>query len=162
MVNNLINMLIGQEVYIEGYGFIGTTKEIEPPKVKFKQTEVNGRKIDTSLLEPMEAKIEIGEYNGTIWEALSKRDLELATFVIKKSTRDRKRKIPVYLELGAWVEEQEFGGKIGESDSITLNLNVQTYRLEVEGKEKYNIDIPNYICKINGIDKYEVLRNHIM
>ena len=92
MVQNLINMLIGQEVFVQGYGFIGTTKDIELPKVKFKQTEVNGRNVDTGLLEPIEAKIEVGEYNAVIWEAISKRDHEIATFVIKKSARDRQSK----------------------------------------------------------------------
>jgi|GEM_PF-1976940 P2 family phage contractile tail tube protein len=162
MVQNLINMLIGQEVFVQGYGFIGTTKDIELPKVKFKQTEVNGRNVDTGLLEPIEAKIEVGEYNAVIWEAISKRDHEIATFVIKKSARDRQSKKAIYVELGAWVSEQEFGGKIGDVDSIALDLNVQTYRLEVDGKEMYNIDIPNYVCKINGADKYETLRSHVM
>jgi len=123
-LDNLINILIGQEVYVEGYGFIGTTKDVKPPEVKFKQIEVNGQEIDTSLLEPMEAELEIGEYNSVIWEAISKRGLEIATFVIKKSTRDRRNQIPVYLEIGGWVKEQAFTGKVGESDTISLKINV--------------------------------------
>lgn len=162
MVQNLINTLVGQEVFVQGVGFIGTTKDISLPKVKFKQTDVNGRKVDTGMLEPLEAKIEVGEYNAVLWEAVSKRTHEIATFVIKKSVRDRAKKMGIYVEIGAWVSDQEFAGKIGDADSIVLNLNVQTYRLEVDGKEMYNIDIPNYICKINGVDEYEALRNHIL
>jgi len=155
-------MLIGQEVFVDGVGFIGTTKDIGLPKVKFKQSDVNGKKVDTGILEPLEAKIEVGEYNAVLWEAVSKRAHKIATFVIKKSVRDRAKKMGIYVELGAWVVDQEFTGKVSEPDGIALNLNVQTYRLEVDGKEMYNIDIPNYICKINGTDEYETLRKHIM
>ncbi len=163
MINNLANMLVGQSVFVQGYGFIGTTKDIELPKVKFKQTEVNGRNIDTGLLEPIEAKIEVAEYNSVIWDAISKRNFEdLATFVIKKSARDRQKQKSIYVEIGAWVSEQEFGGKQGEPDTIVLNLNVQTYTLEVDGSTLYKIDIPNYICQISGDDKYATIRQHIM
>ncbi len=162
MVQNLVNTLVGQQVFVEGVGFIGTTKDIELPSVKFKQVEVNGHNVDSGLLEPMEAKIEVAEYNPILWEAVRKRSHEMATFVIKKSVRDRTKKLGIYVEIGGWVTEQGFPGKISETDSITLTINVQTYRLEVDGKEMYNIDIPNYICKINGVDEYEELRKHIM
>ena len=163
MVQNLAGLLRGKDIFVEGIGFIGKTGEIDLPKVKFKQTEVNGQPIDTGLLEPLEASLEVLELNEVLYDAVGKRLNELATFVIKASSVSNSKETSIYVEIGAWVKEDELLlNNLGEKVGAKLTLNVQTYRLEVDGKEMYNIDIPGYICKIRGKDHYETLRKHIM
>ncbi len=162
MVQNLAGLLRGKDVFVEGVGFLGRTGDIELPKVKFKQTEVNGRNHDTGLLEPMEAKLEILEYNSVIWQAVSKRINELATFVIKASVISNSKETAIYCEIGGWVSEDDAAlNTVGDKTGIKLTIDVQTYTLEIDGAQAYKIDIPNYICTIGGADKYATLRSHI-
>ena len=163
MVQNLSGLLRGKDIFVEGVGFIGKTGDIELPKIKFKQAEINGHSIDTGLLEPLEANVEVLELNDVLWDAVGKRINELATFVIKASSVSNSKETNIYVEIGAWVKEDSVEmNNLAEKVGVKLTLNVQTYRLEIDGKEHYGIDLPNYICKINGKDHYETLRKHIM
>lgn len=163
MVQNLAGLLRGKDIFVEGVGFLGRTGDIEPPKVKFKQLEVNGRNMDTGLLEPMEASFEILEFNPVLYEAVSKRINEFATFVIKSSAVSNSKETSIYFEVGGWVKEEEpVMNNLGEKAGVKLTVDVQTYTLELGGSQVYKIDIPNYICVIGGQDKYATLRSHIM
>ncbi|NPA64849.1 MAG: hypothetical protein GXO16_07730 [Epsilonproteobacteria bacterium] len=162
MVQNLAGLLRGKDVFVEGVGFLGRTGDIELPKVKFKQTEVNGRNHDTGLLEPLEAQLEILEFNPVIWQAVQKRINELATFVIKASVISNSKETAIYCEIGGWVSQDEGAfNNVGDKAGIKLTIDVQTYTLEIDGAQAYKIDIPNYICTIGGADKYATLRSHI-
>lgn len=163
MANNLAAILRGKNVFVQGVGFIGKVGDIELPEVTFKQADVNGQDVDTGLLDKLEGKITIYEFNEILFEAVEKRLNDTATFVIKASVVNSGVETSIYVEIGAWVKKQGFELKnAAENAGVTLELNIQTYRLEIDGKEVYNIDIPNNICKINGSDKYDTLRKHIM
>jgi hypothetical protein len=160
---NYAALLRGKDVFVEGVGFIGKVGDIELPKISFKQADVNNMKIDTGVLEPMEAKLTLNELNDILWTAVSKRLKDMPTFVVKASAVSDGVETSIYVEMSGWVSESENPVKnVGDAIEVTLNINVQTYRLEIDGKEKYGIDIPNYICKIDGVDTYETLRKHIM
>ena len=70
---NYAALLRGKDVFVEGVGFLGKVGDIELPKLSFKQTEVNGLKVDTGILEPLEAKVVINDFNDVLFEALGKR-----------------------------------------------------------------------------------------
>ncbi|ADV47018.1 phage major tail tube protein [Nitratifractor salsuginis] len=163
---NLRHILRGRNVFVQGVGFVGTVGDVEPPVVKFKQAEDGnlGRNIDSGLLEPMECKLTIFDLNPVIFEAVGKRLGELASFVIKSSIVSGSKEIPVYFEVGAHVTEQEWENlkETGKETGINLTLNVVQYKLEIDGKEHYDIDADRYICKIDGKDHFENLRKQIM
>jgi P2 family phage contractile tail tube protein len=163
---NLRSVLRGRNVFVQGIGFVGTVGDIEPPVVKFKQAEDGnlGRNVDSGLLEPMECKLTIFDVNQVIFEAVGKRLGDLASFVIKSSIVAGGKETPVYFEIGAQVTEQEWENmkETAKETGINLTLSVIQYKLEIDGKEHYDIDADRYICKINGKDHFETLRKQIM
>ena len=158
---NLAAVLREKNVFIEGVGFVGRVGSVDLPEVSFKQEEINGRKIDTALLEPMEAKIEIYEVNEVLWSAFNKRIDELASFVVRESIVNNGVKTPLYFELGGWIDKlKDKSEKPGEGRSVEISLNVQVYKVELNGKVLNDIDIGNYICNIGGKDIYSEIRQH--
>lgn len=159
---NLAGILRGQRIFVEGVGFVGTTNKVEPPKVEFEVAEVAGREVDSGLLKPLSCTLEVTELNPVLWSAVQKRLGETATFTIKRSVANKGAEKQVYFEVTGWVKTQGGGdGDIGKEDVVSLEISVQGYKLEIDGKEMYDIDIPNDICKIDGKDNYETLRKHI-
>ena len=161
---NLQAILRGQNVYVEGIGFLGRVGEIEPPKVEFEMVEDGnmGRKVDTGLLKPMETKITILDLNPVLYEAVGKRLRETASVVIKRSVASNKKEEQVYFEVSGHIETEESEGKeVGKETGTVLTVSVVTYKLELGGTEMYDIDTDNYVCKINGVDKYETLRKQL-
>jgi len=161
---NLKMILRGQNVFLEGSGFLGKVGDIEPPKVEFEMVEDGnmGRKIDTGLLKPMECKLGLFDVNAIIYQTVGKRLNDTASFVIKQSTASASGESQVYFEIGGQVETHEPEGKeVGKETGNTLTVAITTYKLEIDGKEMYDIDVDNYICKIDGVDHYETLRKNI-
>lgn len=163
---NLRSALRGLSVFVEGIGFLGKVGDIETPAVEFEMIEDGnmGRKIDTGLLKPMEAKITIYDHNELLIQVVGKRLRETASFVIKTSTASDKKEQNIYIEITAHVEKQEMENpkEAGKETGITLSLAVTGYKLEIDGKEVYDLDVDRYICKIDGKDHYETLRKHLM
>ena len=159
-IENIAQVLRGQEVFVEGIGFIGKLQKVELPKVEFAVAEAaNGCPVDTGLLEKLEAQIEVAEHNQVLFQSVGKRLGETASVVVKKLTDGGGKGNRVLLEIGGWVKTQEFGdSKVKEVDTVGLSFTVLTYKLEIDGKTLYEIDIPNGICKIDGVDHYDAIR----
>lgn len=163
---NLRSILRGRNVFVEGIGFIGRVGDIEPPKVEFEQAEDGnmGRKVDTGLLKPMECKIVLYDLHEVIFDAVGRRLQEIASFVIKSSMATNAGEQMVYFEIGGQVTSQEFDNlkETSKESGISLEVSVVRYKLEIGGKEHYDIDADAMICKINGTDHYATLRKHTL
>lgn len=48
--------------------------------------------------------------------------------------------------------------KVGESGNHTVSTSLSYYKLDIDGKTFVEIDIPNYVCVINGVDRLEARR----
>ena len=165
MRTNLKTILRGQNVFVEGIGFIGKLGDIEPPKVEFEMVEDGnmGRKIDTGLIKPMESKLVLYEVNAAIYQSVGKRLNETASFIVKQSVANERGEAQVYFEISGQVSTQEPEGKeVGKEIGNALTVAVTGYKLEINGAEQYDIDVDNYICKIDGKDHYETLRKQLM
>jgi len=161
-MKNLASILRGQRVFVEAVGFVGTTGKVTPPEVEWEQAEVAGREIDTALLKPMEASLELHSMDTILWTAAKKRLGEGASFVIKRSITSGGKEQSVYFEIGGWVKKQGGNdGDVGKEDTTKVDINVQQYKLEVGGKVLYDIDLENDIAIIDGKDVYDKLRKHI-
>lgn len=51
--------------------------------------------------------------------------------------------------------------KVGESGTHTVSTSLSYYKLAVDGKTLIEIDVPNYICVINGVDRLKQRRKAI-
>ena len=166
MRTNLRNILRGQNLFVEGIGNIGKVGDLETPKVEFEMAEDGnmGRKVDTGLLKPLEAKFTIYSVNPILYAAVGKRLGDTASFVIKASVVDGNVQKQVLYEVTGQVSSQEQEGtkEAGKEAGIILDVAVTAYKLEINGTEVYDIDTDRYICKLSGKDHYETLRQQIM
>jgi P2 family phage contractile tail tube protein len=162
---NLRAVLRGKNVYVEGIGFLGRVGDIELPKIEFEMAEDGNmsRKVDTGLLKPMEAKIAVYDLDSVLFEVVGSRLRDMASFVIKSSMATSTGEQSVYCEITGQVSSQEFDNlkDAGKESGIPLEISVVRYRLEIDGKPKYNIDADAMVCEINGKDHYATLRKQL-
>ncbi|MCP3922636.1 MAG: hypothetical protein GY714_08635 [Desulfobacterales bacterium] len=156
--------MTGASAFIEGVGFLGTTKEVELPKIEFEEWESKSglmvRKIDSGVLKPMTAKIVLEEYNDVYYEALKKRFNHNASIYLKQNLA------PDYTSIVA-----TFGGSVTSLESpktelakevnVTLNLNLWFYKFEIDGSEKILADLKSFILRIDGDDIYSQIRANL-
>jgi uncharacterized protein len=161
------SVLRGQEVFIEGVGFIGKLMKAEMPKLDFDSVEHTAggmtRSVDTGLLKAMEFKVEISDYDPLIFDTVAKRFGETTHLAVKKYIVNGESKKGASIRVAGNIKTQEFSNPdVGKEETITLTMAVSQYVLEVDGEEMYNIDTDNYILKINGNDLLSDLRHQIM
>jgi len=163
---NLRAMLRGKNVFVEGVGFIGRVGDIEPPKIEFEMAEDGnmGRNVDSGLLKAMECKITVYDFNEVLFGAVGKRLQGTASFVIKSSMATNDGQTPVYFEVAGQVKAQEFDNlkDTSKESGVSLDISVVRYKLEIGGKEHYDIDTDAMVCKIAGVDHFDTLRKQVM
>ena len=162
---NLKAILRGQNVNVEGIGFIGKIGEIEPPKVEFEMVEDGnmGRKVDTALLKPLECKMTLYDVNDYLIGVVAKRLNETASFVVRESVATDKGEKKILFSINGQVNVQEEASKeVGKEWGVTLTIAVVSYELEWDGKQLYDIDVDSYKCIVNGKDINADLRANLM
>jgi len=162
---NIKAILRGRNIKVEGIGFLGKVGDIEPPKVEFLMVEDGniGRKVDTSLLKPMECKITIYDASPYIITTVGKRLRETANFIIQESVATDKGESKLFFSVTGQVEVHEHSSKeVAKEYGETLTISVVAYKFELNNKILYDIDPDNYKCIIDGKDHYAELKANIL
>ena len=157
--------MTGASVFIEGVGFLGTSKEIELPKIEFETWESKAglmvRKIDSGVLKAMTTKIVMEEYNDVYFSTLGKRWKNNVGIYAKQNIAPDN--IPIVATFrGSVMSMQMPKIELAKEVNVTIELNTWFYKFEVSGAEKLLIDIQNMILQIDGEDKYADIRANVM
>lgn len=147
-------------LFVSGYGLFGTVESLTLPAVKTKKEELNGQHVDMRKLEPMEFEAEVHVLNPVIFEEAQK--LRDATIKAKGAYEENKTQKGATATLKGPIDVDPDAWKVGEVLKTTIKMYVNTYNLELDGTEVYDIDLPNHIAKIGGSDIYEQARSSVM
>ncbi len=165
-----INKVTNARVYINGTDFIARAEEIDLPKVKFKTTELKalglvGEADLHTTVDKMEARIKFNSiYPDFI--AYASDPTKVHTVIVRAPvqvyTQNGMSVKPLKAELRGFFKEFDTGKlKKGDNAEAEASMSVIYYKLEVDGKEVYEIDVFNNILKINGEDKLRDYRQAI-
>ena len=166
-VNRKSEVLNGSSVFLEGVGFISTTADAKIPKIEFEGFSVKSglaeHHIDSTVLKAMEAEFGLNEVNDVYFEALAKRKGEQATIWVKKTSSQGTTDHQTVVTLkGHATSFEPPNDEIGKEYKASFNFAVDFYKYEIDGVEKFLIDVDNLICRINGVDLWEDSRNFLL
>lgn len=147
-------------IFVDGYGLLGTVESLTPPTVKTKKEFQNGQHVDTGILEAIEFEAEVNISNMTIHKEASK--LQNASLKAKGSYLEDGSNKAAALTMTGPVDISSDTWKAGDVMKTKIKQYVNVYHAEYNGEVVYDIDIPNQIAKIGGVDIYEQIRSAVM
>lgn len=147
-------------LFIDGYGLFGTVESLTPPAANTKKEMQNGQHIDTGILEPMEFEAEVNITNPVIYKEAAK--LQNAKLKGKGSYLEDGVSKAAVITLSGPLDVNPDAWKSGDVMKTKIKMYVNVYHLELGGEEVINIDLPNYIAKIGGVDIYEQTKSAVM
>ncbi|MFV3366567.1 phage major tail tube protein [Pseudomonas sp. NY15435] len=158
-------ILTNTNLFVDGVSFAGDVPSLTLPALKVKTQEYRAGGMDAPILldmglEAMEAKFTT---NGARREAmkffgLSDQGSFNGTF--RGSFKTQKGgTVPVVATVRGLLKEVDPGEwKSNELAACTYSVAVTYYKLEIEGREMFEIDPVNSVRKINGVDQLAALR----
>lgn len=154
-------------IFVDGIGHLGTSKEAKLPQVKFKkQTVERGgfeKEINTGTLEKLEAEFTLSEYSPAVYAAMG---AGIASgigvnFTIKGSITQKGQHIPAIASLQGEIEVDDGSWKANSEIERKIKMSVDRYMMEIDGKQAILLDTENMIAIIDGVDYLADLRAQI-
>lgn len=147
-------------LFVDGYGLFGTVESISLPSVKTKKEVQNGQHVDTGILEAMEFEAEVNIVNMVIYKEAAK--LQNAKLKAKGSYQEDGSNKAAVATLGGPIDIEPDAWKSGDAMKTKIKMYVNVYHLDLGGEEVINVDLPNFIAKIGGVDIYEQVKAAVM
>ena len=154
-------------VFVEGRGFAGKFKEMKLPKLTIKTEEINAGgmvgpiEVDMGL-EKLEASVTLYEWNDDVIKrfGIANHSGVAFRFTFAAERDDASEELtPVEAVLRGRIKEMEPDGyKQGEAPSFSIQIAVSYYRYEHGGESLIEIDMPRYVYKVGGVDRYAARR----
>ncbi|MXY16384.1 MAG: phage major tail tube protein [Acidobacteria bacterium] len=161
-MSEIKNVLRNFAGFVDGRGYAGQFASVTLPKLTIATRDYRAGGMDGATridigLEPMEAML---ESNGLDVDLLRTWGVgsEEVPWTFRGSVQDgvHGEVRPVVAEMRGWCSEEDFGDwKAGEEAPVKLKLEVQFYKLTVDGDVVHEIDVENMVRIVNGTDQLE-------
>ncbi len=157
-------------LFVDGRGYAGKIQEAELPKLAIKDEEFRAGGMDAPLMidlgmEKLECKFTLGEYNEDTIRLFGLQDSAAVSLRLKGSIESDDLngfKTPVEVVIqGRWKEMEWDKWKAGDDSTKKVAVAVSYYRYISNGETLVEIDVPNMIRIINGVDYLAVSRANI-
>jgi P2 family phage contractile tail tube protein len=167
-----VTSIIGGMVYGPQGALYGKFDEITVPEVKVKTQEqkatdmIGTRRLPGISLDPLEATFKAQGFN-TDFHALTANPfneigLQVRSNQLTARGQGRATCAAVKLELRGWFSSAKEGAlKQGEGAQCEYKLEVHALKLTVDGREIKEIDIDNYVWKVDGEDLLADFRKNL-
>jgi P2 family phage contractile tail tube protein len=159
-------ILTNTNLFVDGVSFSGDVPSLTLPKLTQKMDDYRGGGMAGPIelptgLEKLEA---LFSTNGVRREALKffgLSDRTACNAVFRGSFKGLKGKVtPVIATLRGGLKEVDLGDwKAGDKAEIKHSMAVTYYKLEVEGRVIYEIDMVNMVQVIDGVDQLQEERS---
>lgn len=157
MIPEILNQCV---MFLDGVSFSGDVPTMTPPKVTEKTEEYRGGGMSGSVdlpigLEKMEASWTTNGIRKESLKFFGLADRTACNVVFRASFKDQKgRSKPVKVTLRGALKEIDMGDlEAGKKSEIKHAMAVTYYKLEIDGRVMYEIDVANMIQVINGVDQ---------
>ncbi len=160
------NKLKNLNLSVDGYGFAGNIESFKPPKLSLKTSDHRAGGMDSSVpvemgMEALEASFVLtGHFPEvlTLWGVVVGEKPQITARGSVESGNGTAT--PVVINMRGLITDIEDGDwKPGEDNTQTFTIKPEYYKREQGGVVLHEIDVPNMIRKINGVDQLEARRN---
>jgi P2 family phage contractile tail tube protein len=148
--------------YIDGQGYAGQCKEFTVPKLSRKMDEYRSGGMDAPVeidlgMEKLTAELTMGEAIPALVARFGEPTIDGVRIRLMGSTEtdDTNNIVPVEIVIGGRFSEIDVGNwKAGDSSQTKYSCAVSYFKYVANNTDLIEIDVPNLILKVNGVDIY--------
>lgn len=151
--------------FVDGRGYAGDVLEMTPPKLAIKKDEHRAGGMDAPVdidmgMEKMEAGFSFSKYCPDTLKMFGLADGNTVPLTFRAATQsDDGTVTAVKIEMRGKLTEADKGTwKPGEKATLAFKMSCRYYKEEVGGVVIHEIDIDNFVRKINGVDVLKDMR----
>lgn len=164
----LDDILKNMNLFVDGRGYAGNVEELTPPKLTFKTEDFRNGGMDAPVelemgMEKLEASFALTKYDPEVLKlfGLAPGNTKPLTFRGSVSSEDGTEK-PVIIQLQGMLKEVDTGSwKPGDKMTLKGSIAVRYYKHTIDGVVVHEIDIPNMIRKVDGVDQLAKTRSNL-
>jgi len=150
------DILKHHQIFVDGVGFAGNSEEVQLPSLKFIEEDFRGGGMHASVgiimgMEKLETSFVLP---GSSREVMRRLGLPGTQITVRGSLESGNgTKTPVVVQMrGAIVGQESAAWKSGDKSTWTFSGSLTYYRYEQGGEVIHEIDVPNMVCIVNGVD----------
>lgn len=164
----LDGILKNMNLFVDGRGLAGNIEEITLPKLTSKTEEFRNGGMDAPVeVEMGMEKLEM-DYSLTSFDkdtlklfGLAPGNLKPLTIRASLSSEDG-NEVPVIINVRGMIKEVDAGSwKAGDKATLKQSVAIRYYKLTIGGEVIHEIDVPNMIRIINGVDQLSTQRANL-
>jgi len=164
----LNDILKNLNLFVDGRGYAGNVEELSPPKLTMKTDEFRNGGMDAPVevemgMEKLEASFSLTNYDADVLAlfGLAPGNTKPLTMRGSISSEDGTEK-PVVIQLQGTLKEVDPGSwKPGERASLKVMVALRYYKHTIDEVVIHEIDVPNMIRIVNGVDQLAVTRKNL-
>lgn len=156
----LDDILKNMALFADGRGYAGNVEELTLPKLTLKTEEMRNGGMDAPIevemgMEKLESEFTLTRFDRQALGLFGLASGNTVPLTIRGAiVSDDGKQSPVVVNLQGMIRELDPGSwKPGEKATLKFMVSIRYYRLTVDGAVIHEIDIPNMIRIIDGVDQ---------
>lgn len=154
------SVLKNVNAFVDGRGYAGRVEELVPPKLVRKMEAYRGGGMDAEMdldmgHEKLEASLTLAEHDPEIlklWGITNHSAVALQFRGAMQRDSDGVV-VPVIIDIRGRFREIDPGTwKAGEKVGMVCAISATYYKMRVDGADVIEIDVPNMVCTVDGVD----------
>ena len=161
----LDDILKNMALYVDGRGYAGNVETLTLPKLTLKTEAFRNGGMDAPIevelgMEKLEADITLTRFDRDTLGLFGLAQGQSIPLTVRGAIEsDNGGLLPVVVNLQGFVREVDFGNwQPGEKATLKLMIALRYYKLTHGGNVVHEIDIPNMVRTINGVDQLALTR----
>lgn len=151
--------------FVDGRGYAGQVDEFNPPKLALKTEEFRAGGMDAAIdvnmgMEKLTADFSLKAYDLNVLALWGMAEGQEVPFTLREGLEsfDGTVKSVVHHMTGKITELDPGTSKAGEMPVLKATLSLTYYKLVHDGVTVHEIDVPNMVRVVNGVDQLASMR----
>ncbi len=156
----LDDVLKNMSLFVNTRGYAGNVEELVLPKLTLKTEEFRNGGMDAPMevelgMEKLECEFTLTKFDREALRLFGVLDGQPIPLTVRGAVvSDNGTTVPVIVNLQGFIRELDFGSwKAGDKATLKFMVSLRYYKLTHGGEVLHEIDIPNMVRTINGVDQ---------
>lgn len=155
-------------LFVDGKGLAGLINELTLPKLTMQTQDHQSGGMDAPVevemgMEKLESTYVLAEYNPDVIRLMGFRQGGSIALIARGALKVNDDVTAMTCTMRGKIKELDMGSwKKGDDTTMTFTVAVDYYRLDRGAENLIEIDVPNLIRKIGGIDQLSGVRNALL
>ncbi len=155
-------------LFVDGIGYAGVVEDLTLPKLSVKMDDLYTGGMDAPIdlemgMDKLECDFSLCEYKPEVIKKFGLRSGAEVPLTLKGGLDDESTTVtPVEVKLkGIWKDIDMGSWKAGDKASLKVSVTLRYYKLTIGSEELVEVDVPNMVRKIDGVDQLASMRDAI-